>query len=40
MKWVAGSTLCLNLKEPEKIPAFLNPLAARGEDTFFFNEIR
>lgn len=35
VKWVAGSTLCLNLNEPEKIPAFFNPLAARGEDTFF-----
>ena len=35
IKWVAGSTLCLNLREPEKIPAFFNPLAARGEDTFF-----
>lgn len=35
VKWVAGSTLCLNLTESEKIPAFFNPLAARGEDTFF-----
>ncbi len=34
-KWVAGSTLCLNLKEIEKIPAFYNPPGARGEDTFF-----
>ncbi len=34
-KWVAGSTLCLNLKHINKIPAFYNPEGARGEDTFF-----
>lgn len=34
-KWVAGSTLCLNLKNMDKIPAFYNPPLARGEDTFF-----
>lgn len=34
-KWVAGSTLCLNFKKIEKIPAFYNPPGARGEDTFF-----
>lgn len=34
-KWVAGSTLCLNLKNRDKIPAFYNPPLARGEDTFF-----
>lgn len=34
-KWVAGSTLCLNLKHIDKIPAFYNPEGARGEDTFF-----
>ena len=34
-KWVVGSTLCLNLKHIEKIPAFYNPVGARGEDTFF-----
>ncbi len=34
-KWVAGSTLCINLKNIEKIPAFYNPPDARGEDTFF-----
>lgn len=34
-KWVAGSTLCLNLNRREKIPAFYNPPLARGEDTFF-----
>lgn len=34
-KWVAGSTLCLNLKNRDKIPAFYNPPYARGEDTFF-----
>ena len=34
-KWVAGSTLCLNLNNLDKIPAFYNPPLARGEDTFF-----
>lgn len=34
-KWVAGSTLCLNLSNRDKIPAFYNPPLARGEDTFF-----
>ena len=34
-KWVAGSTLCLNLNHEDKIPAFYNPPLARGEDTFF-----
>ena len=34
-KWVAGSTLCLNLCDRNKIPAFYNPPLARGEDTFF-----
>ena len=34
-KWVSGSTLCLNLKHIQKIPAFYNPEGARGEDTFF-----
>lgn len=34
-KWVAGSTLCINLRKIENIPAFYNPPDARGEDTFF-----
>lgn len=34
-KWVAGSTLCLNLKKIQDIPVFYNPPGARGEDTFF-----
>jgi len=34
-KWVAGSTICLNLNQIDKIPAFYNPPGARGEDTFF-----
>jgi len=34
-KWVAGSTLCINLNNISKIPAFYNPEGARGEDTFF-----
>lgn len=34
-KWVAGSTLCINLRRIENIPAFYNPPDARGEDTFF-----
>ena len=38
-KWVAGSTLCLNLDNIEKIPAFYNPPNARGEDTFFSTSL-
>lgn len=34
-KWVAGSTLCVNLRRIKNIPAFYNPPEARGEDTFF-----
>mgnify|MGYP002620228244 CR=1 FL=1 len=34
-KFVAGSTLCINLNHIDKIPAFYNPINARGEDTFF-----
>ena len=34
-KWVAGSTLCLNLNHLDKIPAFYTPPLARGEDTLF-----
>lgn len=34
-KWIAGSTLCLNMNNRDKIPAFYNPPFARGEDTFF-----
>lgn len=34
-KWVAGSTLCINLNDIDNIPAFYNPPGARGEDTFF-----
>lgn len=34
-KFVAGSTLCINLNHIENIPAFYNPVNARGEDTFF-----
>lgn len=34
-KWIAGSTLCLNMNNRNKIPAFYNPPFARGEDTFF-----
>lgn len=34
-KWIAGSTLCLNLNSIDKIPAFYNSKGARGEDTFF-----
>ncbi len=42
-KWVVGSTLCLNLRHIDKIPAFYNPEGARGEDAFFstnLNEAR
>ena len=38
-KWVAGSTLCLNLNHIDKIPAFYNPEGARGEDTFFSTKL-
>lgn len=38
-KWVAGSTLCLNLQHINNIPAFYNPLGARGEDTFFATRL-
>lgn len=38
-KWVAGSTLCLNLRHVDKIPAFYNPEGARGEDTFFSTNL-
>ena len=38
-KWVAGSTLCLNLNKIDKIPAFYNPKGARGEDTFFSTNL-
>ena len=38
-KWVSGSTLCLNLKHIQKIPAFYNPEGARGEDTFFSTRL-
>lgn len=38
-KWVAGSTLCLNLRHIHKIPAFYNPEGARGEDTFFSTKL-
>lgn len=38
-KWVAGSTLCLNFKQLNKIPAFYNPEGARGEDTFFSTRL-
>lgn len=35
VKWVVGSTICLDMNDIEKIPAFYNPPGARGEDTFF-----
>ncbi len=38
-KWVSGSTLCLNLNHIDKIPAFYNPIGARGEDTFFSTKL-
>lgn len=39
-KWVAGSTLCLNLNHIENIPAFYGPPGARGEDTFFSTNLK
>lgn len=38
--WVVGSTLCLNLRNIDKIPAFYNPEGARGEDAFFSVNLR
>ena len=38
-KWVVGSTLCLNLRHIDKIPAFYNPEGARGEDAFFSTNL-
>lgn len=35
VKWVVGSTICLDMNDIEKIPAFYNPPGARGEDAFF-----
>ena len=34
-KWIVGSTLCIDMRKIEQIPAFYNPPGARGEDTFF-----
>ena len=34
MKFISGSNLCLNLKDPMRTNAFYNPPRARGEDTF------
>ena len=39
-KWVAGSTLCLNLNHIQNIPAFYSPPGARGEDTFFSTNLK
>lgn len=39
LKWVAGSTLCVNLNNIDKIPAFYSPEGARGEDTFFSTRL-
>jgi len=33
--WLYASGICINLTHIDKIPAFYNPPAARGEDTFF-----
>ena len=37
--YIAGSTLCLNLRHIDRIPAFYNPEGARGEDTFFSTQL-
>ncbi len=34
MKFISGSNLCINLKDPNKVFPFYNPPNARGEDTF------
>ncbi|HMM05551.1 MAG TPA: hypothetical protein PKD52_02640 [Clostridiales bacterium] len=33
-KFISGSNLCLNLKDPSRVFPFYNPPGARGEDTF------
>jgi hypothetical protein len=33
-KFISGSNLCVNLKNPERVLPFYNPPGARGEDTF------
>lgn len=33
-KFISGSNLCLNLRDPLRVNAFYNPPGARGEDTF------
>ncbi len=33
-KFISGSNLCINLKNPNRVNAFYNPPGARGEDTF------
>jgi len=33
-KFISGSNLCINLKNPERVFPFYNPPGARGEDTF------
>jgi hypothetical protein len=33
-KFISGSNLCLNLKDPSRLFPFYNPPGARGEDTF------
>jgi hypothetical protein len=34
-KFIAGSNLCLNLKNPDRVFPFYNPPGARGEDAFY-----
>ncbi|MDR0853226.1 MAG: hypothetical protein LBN34_02550 [Clostridiales Family XIII bacterium] len=33
-KFISGSNLCINLRDPSGLSAFYNPPSARGEDTF------
>ncbi|MDD3172875.1 MAG: hypothetical protein PHF63_04320 [Herbinix sp.] len=33
-KFISGSNLCINLKNPDRVFPFYNPPGARGEDTF------
>ncbi|MEA4923054.1 MAG: hypothetical protein VB031_06755 [Eubacteriaceae bacterium] len=33
-KFISGSNLCINLKDPKRLFPFFNPPKARGEDTF------
>lgn len=39
-KFISGSNLCINLRDPFKILSFFNPPKARGEDTFLSTMLK